>query len=179
MKCFREYWPSTREVQGILAIDQGNIGNIGHRLGKFREVCQTSQLRRPLATQLVLIWLCEVRDVRAHGNIGDLPSQGRLIMSRLADYLAIVGYDHKKDRKYLQIGCYGMWTRVGQVCVACCWDGRRVEGWARACKGLSGRRAAGPVNWLTLGHACPHHPQCHAFTYHTPSVYPQPKAGQA
>ncbi|KAK8735254.1 hypothetical protein OTU49_005586, partial [Cherax quadricarinatus] len=48
-------------------------------------------------------WLCKVNDARAHGYTGDLPSQGRLIMSRLADYFAIVGYDHTKDRN--GIGC--------------------------------------------------------------------------
>lgn len=68
-------------------------------------------------------------------------------MSRLADYFAIVGYDHANDRKEPREGLEG---EVG------------VEGWAAAGDGVGRGGKGGPVIWTcTLGqpsrpHACTH-----------------------
>lgn len=104
---------------------------------------------RPLATQLALTWLCEVNDGPAHGYTGDLPSQGRLIMSRLADYFAIVGYDHIKDRK---TRCFVVGRVIGVGGVGGGWLAR---------VGVGGRRRL--LLDLSSGFHCrPHRPHCHA-----------------
>lgn len=67
-------------------------------------------MRPPLTSGILsgsLTWLCGVNDARVRGFFGDYPSLGRLIMSRLADYFAIVGYDHTKDRKRNYFSCLG------------------------------------------------------------------------
>ncbi|ROT76369.1 putative myotubularin-related protein 13 [Penaeus vannamei] len=64
-------------------------------------------MRPPLTSGILsgsLTWLCVVNDARVRGYFGDYPSLGRLIMSRLADYFAIVGYDHTKDRNGIGSG---------------------------------------------------------------------------
>lgn len=77
--------------------------------------------------QLSLTWLCEVKDARARPYIGDLPSHGRLIMSRLADYFAIVGYDHTNDRKERRIEQKGVEWAAGVCRVGRLLEGQRVE----------------------------------------------------
>lgn len=69
-----------------------------------------------------LTWLCEVKDASARPYIGDLPSHGRLIMSRLADYFAIVGYDHTNDRKEPRV----KWR--ARVTAGVCRAGRLLHG---------------------------------------------------
>ena len=90
--------------------------------------------------QLSLPCLCEVKDARSRPYIGDLPSHGRLIMSRLADYFAIVGYDNKNDRKKRRVEQKGVEWAAGV-----CRDGRLLEGQGGREEGLS-------CHLVSLGH---------------------------